>query len=159
MEIIHKRIWVTEKSTTGEYLIDGIAKPIYVLEDKDRGLTNDMTLEEINKIKVFGETAIPYGRYKIIISRSVRFSALASKAAGHLVDVFLPEILGTKGFAGARIHSGNRPEDTEGCQLPGLIKLTDSVAQSRDAMSIIFPKIQEALSSGKEVYINIIKSY
>ena len=32
-------------------------------EDKDRGLKSYMSLEEIKKIKVYGETAIPAGRY------------------------------------------------------------------------------------------------
>ena len=38
-----------------------------VLEDPDRGLTDSMSLEEIKKIKIKGNTCIPYGKYNITL--------------------------------------------------------------------------------------------
>lgn len=157
MEIFHTRLIPTEKSTIGEYRIES-SHVCWVIEDKDRLLYDSMPLDQITKSKVHSLTAIPYGRYEIIISRSVRFSASASKAAGHTVDIYLPELLNVKGFAGVRIHAGNKPEDTEGCHLPGLTKGVDLVGSSRDAMAIIFPKIELTLKTEK-VYLNITKGY
>ena len=42
----------------GEYFCD-------TLEDKDRGLTDDMTVSEISKIKIKNETAITTGTYSL----------------------------------------------------------------------------------------------
>jgi hypothetical protein len=150
MEIVSKRTWFTEKSTISEVSIDG-KHECFILEDKDRGLDDSMTLEEINKLKKFGITAIPYGRYKVIVTKSERFS----KAAGH--DVYLPLLLKVKGFEGVRFHSGNKPEDTEGCQLPGTTRAVDFVGNSRTAFIQLNDKINQALKKGEDVYFNVVK--
>lgn len=46
--------------------IDGV-KFCNVLEDTDRGLTQDMSIEDIQKAKVYGKTAIPTGTYKVTL--------------------------------------------------------------------------------------------
>lgn len=61
--------------------------------------------------KVPGKTALPRGTYDLVVTRSNRFS----RKAGH--DVFLPLILDTPGFVGARFHGGNDADDTDGCTL------------------------------------------
>lgn len=106
MELKLKRYILTSKSTISDLFIDGhyFCK---ILEDTDRGLTSDMPIDEIKKIKVQGQTAIPKGRYEVILSMSARFKKL------------LPEILNVPGYLGIRIHPGNKPGDTEGCLLPG----------------------------------------
>lgn len=147
IELQLQRKIFTEKSTIGDLSFGGIYQ-CRILEDKDRALYSDMKLEDLNKIKVFGLTAIPYGRYEIIISRSVRFS----KLAGH--DVFLPELLNVPGYAGARIHSGNRPEDTEGCLLTGVTYGIDVVSESRKAFEEVFAKLKAAIG---KIHITIKK--
>ena len=67
------------------------------LEDPDRGLTDTMSLEKIKKIKIKGNTCIPYGKYNITITYSPRFKKN------------LPLLNNVKGFDGIRIHSGNKP--------------------------------------------------
>lgn len=67
------------------------------LEDPDRDLTDSMSLEEIKKIKIKGNTCIPYGTYNITITYSPRFKRN------------LPLINNVKGFDGIRVHSGNTP--------------------------------------------------
>lgn len=164
MEILHTRKHFTEKATVGEYSIDGVFQ-CFVIEDKDRGLSftmeHMMTTEEINKIKVFGQTAIPYGNYEVKLTRSNRFSALATKQAGKPVDVILPELLNVPGFAGVRIHPGNKPEDTEGCHLPGFNYQPqinpNYLGDSRSAFVMINAKIEQALKKEK-VFIRIIKA-
>jgi Family of unknown function (DUF5675) len=150
MEIVLKRDTFTKKSTIGTLTVNGIFE-CYILEDVDRGLKDTMSLEEIAKLKVHGQTAIPYGVYKVVVTRSDRFSNLL----GH--DVYLPLLLGVKGFTGIRIHSGVKPEDTEGCQLPGRKKGVDTISESKLAFAPLNEKINAAIKAGEIVTYQIIK--
>lgn len=112
------RRYRNDKYTIGDLYIDGVWFS-NVLEDTDRGLSSDMTEEEIKKIKVYGKTAIPTGRYKIEVTYSPKFKR------------HLPLLIGVKGFTGIRIHSGNSAEDTLGCLLVGFNKEKGKVLNSR----------------------------
>lgn len=116
----------------GEYFCD-------TLEDKDRGLTDDMTVSEISKIKIKKETAIPTGTYKITITYSNRFKKN------------MPLINDVKGFEGIRIHSGNTNQDTEGCVLVGFNKVKGNVINSRDTYNKLF----SILSKSNNITITI----
>ena len=116
-----------------------------VLEDPDRGLTDSMSLEEIKKIKIKGNTCIPYGTYNITITYSPRFKKN------------LPLLNNVKGFDGIRIHSGNKPQDTEGCLLPGFNKVKGQVIDSRVTTDKLIAQIQQALNKGEKVTITITK--
>ena len=116
-----------------------------VLEDPDRGLTDTMSLEEIKKIKIKGNTCIPYGTYNITITYSPRFKKN------------LPLINNVKGFDGIRIHSGNTPQDTEGCLLLGLNKVKGRVVDSKVTVNKFIDIVQEALNKGEKVTITITK--
>lgn len=150
MEIVLKRDTFTKKSTEGTLTVNGEFE-CYVLEDVDRGLKDTMSLDEINKIKVHGQTAIPYGVYKVVVTKSERFSMLR----GH--DVYLPLLLNVKGFEGIRIHCGNKPEDTEGCQLVARKKGLDVVSESTLAFNQLNDKINQAIKRGEIVTYQIIK--
>ena len=115
------------------------------LEDPDRGLTDSMSLEEIKRIKVKGDTCIPYGTYNVTITYSPRFKKN------------LPLINNVKGFEGIRIHSGNTPQDTEGCLLLGFNKIKGQVVDSRVTVSKFITQIQQALNKGEKVTITITK--
>ena len=116
-----------------------------VLEDPDRGLTDNMSLEEIKKIKIKGNTCIPYGTYNVTITYSPRFKKN------------LPLLNNVKGFDGIRIHSGNKPQDTEGCLLPGFNKVKGQVIDSRVTTDKLVAQIQQALNKGEKVTITITK--
>ena len=150
MDIILKRDTFTSKSTEGEIIIGGLHE-CYVLEDTDRGLKDTMSIDEINKLKVHGETCIPYGVYKIVVTKSERFSMLR----GH--DVYLPLLLNVKGYEGIRIHTGNKPADTHGCLLPAKNKLLDYVTESTEAFTKLNDKINQAIKRGEIVTITITK--
>lgn len=130
MKLILRRIWFTEKSTIGRLYIDDKFE-CYTLEDVVRE----------DGIKVPGETAIPYGEYKVIIDFSNRFQRLMP----HVLDVPL--------FEGIRIHAGNTDKDTEGCPLVGEIRGEDFVGQSRIAFNRLFIKMQSAESEGITITI------
>ena len=138
MELKLTRKWLTKNSTISELTVDGKAE-CFVLED------NFPT----PYVKVFGKTCIPLGRYEVAVTNSPRFSQMA----GHPVD--LPLLLNVPGFEGVRIHPGNVAADTEGCLLPGRIRQTDKVLESKLAFDALFPKIKAALAKGEKVHITI----
>ena len=116
-----------------------------VLEDPDRGLTDSMSLEEIKRIKIKGNTCIPYGTYHITITYSPRFKKN------------LPLLNNVKGFDGIRIHSGNKPQDTEGCLLPGFNKVKGQVINSKVTTDKLIAQIQQAINKKEKVTITITK--
>lgn len=144
MELKLERNVFTEKSTIGTLSINGVAE-CFILEDKDRGLNDAMPLSKINELKVYGETAIPYGRYEIDITMSARFKKQ------------LPILLNVKGYEGIRIHTGNKAVDTHGCLLPGNVKGVGRVGDSTIAFNKLFAKLKTAKANKERVFITIVK--
>jgi hypothetical protein len=145
MLIILKRNKFFDNCTIGSLFLDSEFF-CFTLEDTDRFLNDSMSVEEINKRKIYGSTAIPYGIYDIVVSYSNRFKKQ------------LPEILNVKGFSGIRIHGGNTNEDTSGCILVGnvligvdrigdcsfvLSELTDRIKESENTRIIIMNELNE----------------
>lgn len=118
--------------TIGKMYVDGVEE-CYTLEDVIRP----------DGEKVYGETAIPAARYRVIINRSNRFG------------VDMPLLLDVPGFSGVRIHPGNTAKDTHGCILVGLSQGGASIGASRLAYDSLFHKIGNAISDGGEVWIDI----
>lgn len=142
MELRLIRYVRTKKTTTGKlYINDDFAG--FVLEDYDRGLTQQMSPAEISSLKVKNKTCIPAGRYEVTITFSNRFQQL------------MPLLLNVPGFQGIRIHPGNTAEDTAGCLLPGDGRTLDTVIGSRSAYKKILESIQHALQNDERVFINI----
>lgn len=136
MKILLERDTFTDKSCIGSLSIDGKFE-CYALEDTDR------KLEEDARRKIYGKTAIPRGEYIVIVDYSNRFGRE------------LPKLLNVPGFEGIRIHSGNKPEHSEGCILVGRSRAADFVGQSRLAFEALFAKIERAYESGKPVSIEV----
>lgn len=141
MEIkLERKHFLWGRGTIGEMSIDGTFM-YYTLEDKDR------QLEVIGcSAKVPKETAIPRGKYKVIIDDSVRYKCP------------MPHILDVPCFDGVRIHAGNYTGDTEGCLLLGMEYDIDEcmVSQSKTAFSGFFPILQKALDNGEIVTLEVI---
>ena len=97
--------------------------------------------------KVKGRSAIPEGRYAVVISFSPKFKQ------------WLPILLGGEEFnrkwQGIRIHAGNTSEDTEGCILVGKNKMVGQVVDSRIWLHRLKQKIVEAKGRGEPVWITI----
>ena len=123
MEIRVKRTDFTDESTIGElYINDKLS--MYTLEDFDRGLKDEMPIEGIKALKVHSLTAIPTGRYQLVMSFSNRFQK------------YLPEILNVKGFAGIRMHTGNKAADSEGCILVGKTIRNSSIRELTNGLVV-----------------------
>ncbi len=140
MELTVHRHTLTAHSTIGLLSVDGTPF-CTTLEDPVRPARE----------KVWGDTAIPAGRYGVIVNQSTRFS----EKAGH--PVFLPLLVAVPGFEGVRIHSGNRPEDTEGCLLVGVYDKShpDWINCSRDTFAKLFPLIQAAYKAQQPIHITL----
>lgn len=140
----------------GHLYVDGV----YVcdtIEDIDRGLTSDMTLTQILKVKVKSQTAIPYGRYRVTMSvKSPKFAAKTYYA--RYCKGYLPRLLEVKGFEGILIHRGVNQNSSAGCLIVGYNKVVGKVVDSQKAFETLYPKLKAASDKGEKIYIEIIKS-
>lgn len=141
MELYLKRSVKTDTSTIGKLSVNGKFLCL-TLEDKDRDLVNTMAAADVAKIKVFAKTAIPRGRYKIILNQSTRFKKE------------MPLLLDVPGFAGIRIHSGNTSEDTEGCILVGENQQANWIGESRKAFNVLMVLLKGRYGK-EEIFITI----
>ena len=142
MKLLVDRFYKGTKYTVGKLYIDG--KYICdTMEDKDRSLTQDTTLDEIKKKKVYGQTAIPTGTYKIVVNNSPKFKRN------------LPRLLNVPGFDGVLIHRGNTHEDSAGCILVGENKLVGKVVNSTKYEKLIIELLTAAQNRNEEITITI----
>jgi hypothetical protein len=102
-----------------------------------------VTLEDmVRDVKIYGRTAIPAGKYEVIINHSKRFNR------------DMPLLLNVPDFTGVRIHAGNTDRDTEGCILVGMSQGKDIIYDSRKAFDNLFSKMQKE----KEITIEIVET-
>jgi len=131
MKFLLERDIKTPEFTLGKLYIDGQLK-FHTLEDAVR----EKPCIPVAEWKIKGRTAIPRGTYRIIITFSTRFQK------------HLPLLLDVPGFSGIRIHSGNFSGDTEGCVLLGTGRVKGGVSNSRLAMSVFMPMLEDGLKDG-----------
>ena len=93
--------------------------------------------------KIKGKSAIPEGRYPIVITFSPTFKK------------WLPLLVNVPMFSGIRIHAGNTVKDTQGCILVGENREVGKVLNSRKYVKIVKEKIVEAKDKGEGVWIEI----
>lgn len=121
-----------------------------ILEDTDRGLSMDMPLSDIKRIKVYGSTAIPTGNYKItleVVSEKFKSRSWAKSYEGRI-----PRLISVPGFDGVLIHpSGNYHTDTLGCLLCGK-RSGQNVIES----TATFHRLMNVLLSGNDITIEIV---
>ena len=147
MELILERIAKRKTYTIGHLYIQRRVNDEYLAGTADDYFCD--TLEptwrdyEHGAYKVKGRSAIPEGRYAVVISFSPKFKQ------------WLPILLGVPKFEGIRIHAGNTSEDTEGCILVGKNKLVGQVVDSRIWLHRLKQKIVEAKSRGEPVWITV----
>ena len=129
MEIKVIRDTFTEDSTIGKMYIND-KYHCYTLEDK------------VREVKVQNVTAIPKGRYEVIVNFSNRFQQL------------MPLLLNVPNFEGVRIHWGNYSKDTEGCILVGSSKSVNMIGNSRAQYTKLMAELKKATKTEK-IFITI----
>lgn len=151
MELVLERRWKKSDYTIGILLIDN-KKFCEVIEDKDRGLKDSMTTEQIKLIKKPNMTAIPTGTYDVTLDVfSSKFGNIPFYKK--VCNGKLPRLLNVKGFEGILIHCGNTQLDTSGCLIVGENKVKGKVINSK----ITFEKLYNILKNSKDkITIKII---
>ena len=162
MELLLERIANVRKTIGGkkrEYCIGHLyvdGKYLHdVIEDYDRGLDSGMTLAEIRARKIPSKTAIPTGRYRVLLNRvSPKFSQKAyyKKTCGGKV----PYLSNVPGYEGILMHCGKDETSSAGCLIQGLNKVVGAVTQSTQC----FEKLLKVLHGAKgEVWITVERKY
>lgn len=137
------RIWLKPTYTIGNLTI-GDEFFCNTLEDKVRDLNKDGDLEDLGESKIYGETAIPYGRYPVIVTYSQKLKRE------------LPLILDVKHFVGIRIHKLRSAKGTLGCV--GIGENTDiGILTNGDYYEKkLVAMLKAYIKQGEEIYINIV---
>ena len=151
MELILERIAKRKTYTIGRLYIRRQVIDEYLPGNEDRYFCD--TLEPTwrdyanGAYKVKGRSAIPEGRYAVVISYSPKFKQ------------WLPILFGGPEFSrkwqGIRIHAGNTAKDTEGCILVGQNREVGKVLDSRKWLYELKQKIVEAKDRGEAVWLTI----
>lgn len=134
MELLLQRLYLKPTYTIGRLYIDGV-RFCDTLEDRVRDLTRET--------KVPGHTAIPAGRYELIVNRSPRFKRN------------LPRLLNVPGFEGILIHRGNTDDDTAGCILVGENREPGRMVNSTPYELELTRLLSEARQRGEKSFITI----
>jgi len=151
MELILERIAKQKTYTIGRLYIRQEVADEYLsgIEDKYFCDTLEPTWRDYKHgaYKVKGRSAIPEGRYAVVISYSPRFRQ------------WLPILLGGPEFnrkwKGVRIHAGNTSADTEGCILVGHNRLVAHVLDSRKCLNQLKALIVEAKNRDEAVWLTV----
>lgn len=172
MEIVQLRRLFSEHSAISDVYIGGERVCLFV-EDTVRDVNMDGDLDDValGEKKIYGETAIPYGRYRIVLEKSGYIYNSYKKASFWLgrgqagfEKIFKGMLMltGIKGYSRVHIHIGNYVGDTLGCLLTGTTANTAkdpySVSGSTAAFVKLYKKVIPALEAGEEVWIDIKKA-
>lgn len=111
------------------------------------------TLEdEIREVKVWGETAIPAGRYQIKLRTEGRFHE-NYKVKFSDFHVGMLHVTGVPNFEYILIHIGNTEKDTAGCLLVGNDVEASTLEESTKAYEKMYRQVIVPLLKGEEVWI------
>lgn len=152
MKILLKRIARKDNYTIGNLYIGNVFF-CNTLEDKDRGLTSQMSISEIELKKVYGKTAIPTGTYKIdmtTVSPKFKDRVWAKPYKG-----ILPRLIDVKGYSGVLIHVGNDQEATSGCILVGENRIKGKVINSTATFYELMTVLLKAQNAGETIELTI----
>lgn len=130
----------------GEYVCD-------TLEDTDRGLKQSMPLSEIKAKKVYGETAIPTGKY--FVTLKVQSPKFKDRQWAKFCDGYLPRLLNVPGYEGVLIHVGATAKDTLGCVICGENKAVGKVLNSATSFKRLYALLKTASDRKESISITI----
>lgn len=102
--------------------------------------------DEPKSKKEMHKTAIPSGKYEVVINWSNRFK------------MYMPLLLSVPHFEGIRIHSGNTAEDSSGCILVGVFYNDETVIDSKNTFKSLMTELKK-VEKKEKIFINIIGGY
>ena len=126
-----------DTQTVGKLYLNGVYF-CDTLEDKNRDLNKNGIFDGSEK-KVYAQTCIPFGQYKVIINQSPRFKRL------------MPRLLNVPHFDGILIHNGVTEKNSAGCILVGSYD-GQKLVRSKE----IFNKLFEIMKYYNDIQINIV---
>ena len=142
-ELLLQRRYFNPNYTIGKLSVDD--EPFSdTLEDKVRDYNKDGDLLDEGEEKVYGQTAIPYGRYRVVVTYSPKFKRK------------LPLLLSVLHFEGIRIHAANWPTELKGCIAPGENKVKGGVVNSRYYERQLTTWLSLWQSRGEDIFITIV---
>ena len=139
LEVIRK--WLKDSYTIGKLKIDGVYF-CDTLEDRVRDL-QDYNHDGKFENKVYGETAIPAGRYTVIVSESPKLKRR------------LPLLMNVPGFEGIRIHYTATAKGVEGCIGIGKNTKPGRLENGPYYETVLIQRIDEAVKNREEIFITI----
>jgi len=110
------------------------------IEDIDRELYDTMTRKEIVEKKIYGVTAIPYGRYEMKWFDSPKHG-------------WCLMLIGVPGFSYVQVHVANYATQLLGCIGVGTNAVTNAVEHSKTALKIV----NDLVKKNSIKFINIEK--
>jgi hypothetical protein len=122
----------------------------YTLEDEQRD------------VKVWGETRIPTGTYKLELRTEGGFHNRYLSKYGSSFHKGMIWVKDVPGFEWILWHAGNTDEQTAGCLLLGnsqesnIVKKDGFIGASRDAYVFVYPRVVAAIESGLNVEVEYI---
>ena len=136
MELKLKIIARRDTYSIGKLYIDGIYF-CDTLEDTVRDINHNGKFDN-GEVKVYGKTAIPFGKYSVY-TYSPKFKRK------------LPLLLNVPQFEGIRIHPGNTAEDSLGCILVGKNTVVGKLTESKVTSDKLNNLIKTAINNKENI--------
>ena len=115
------------------------------------------TLENpIRAVKIKGETAIPVGKYEIILRTNGGMNTTyANRFDNHQGMLWLQNV---DDFEWVYIHIGNKVKNTDGCILVGSScdPTSNFIGHSTDSYLKLYDRVITALEYGERVFIEVV---
>ena len=122
----------------------------YTLEDEQRD------------VKVWGETRIPAGTYKLKLRKEGGFHTRYLGKYGDTFHKGMIHVQDVPGFEYILWHTGNTDEHTAGCLILGNTQTNNRIAKdgfigsSVDAYKFVYPRVAASIASGLDVEVTYI---
>jgi hypothetical protein len=156
MKLLVTRKYKKETYTIGKLYING-EYFCDTLEDKDRGLNQNMPISYIKDTKVYGQTAIPTGSYTLSLDViSPKFSKMDYYY--NICEGKLPRLLDVPAFTGVLIHVADGSRGAEllhGCIGVGKNKIKGGLLEGKETFEKLYKKMEEAKNRGEKITVTI----
>lgn len=134
MELRLRRIALRDTYTIGKLEIKKNGQWVYLcdtLEDKVRDENKNGCFDG-NEVKIYAQTAIPYGTYQITMNvRSPKYSNYTRYPYARAYQAYMPRLVNVNHFDGILIHPGSNANHSAGCILVGRNTVVGGLTESQ----------------------------